>query len=336
MAPPKEQPAAAAKPVQTVTAGVLARARKAGSGFGKVGSTLAIIVEILIIIACLGRAGHLIALQARSDSLARAQKQSDEIRKAWAELADQGAMLQIRIEKSAGGIDEFMDYVDKAASKAGITPEKTGPVVIRNTSRVRTSRIILRTTAPEKRILNFLLIMDNSPTVTEVEMLDLTGAPKGEVAMKLHILHHAFTSGTLKELKEFVGKLPAVTGRYEHRSIRRGGIFLPAIVVDSEAMRGWPRVMLSGFSEDKALMVIKGEARTLAVGDTVTQGIIYADKISVNQAVLRRTKDNSEIILTVGTSNYALRASEVRGMSEIVLTFQKRASYLTEDFSKKP
>jgi len=327
MAPPAKPPAPAPAPAapKPASAAVAALARRRGGGEWKVpGATIAIILEVLLICACLIRAGILLSLRGHADSLAQAQKQSEQIRQAWAELADQGAMLQARIDKSAGKIEELTDFITKAATDSGLIPEFHGPKAIKKTGSVTISRLIIRTKGSEHRILKFLLSLDRAPTVAETELLELTGEPRSNVAIKLSLLHYEYSSSILSKLKEFVHQLPAVPGSYEHRASREERLFLPSFVIDEAALSGWPKVTLNGFSEDKAVMISGGESRTCALGDKVAEGIVYSEKLSVNQAVLRRIRDNAEIIVTVGGKSYALRPSEARGMSEFVLTLQKR------------
>jgi hypothetical protein len=322
MAPPAKSPT----PAPSAPRPAAAAARRRGGEWKAPGATVAIILEIVLISACLVRAGVLLSLQGHADSLAQAQKQSEKIRQAWSELADQGAMLQARINKSAGAIGELMDYITKAAAEAGLKPEFYGPKQVKLTQSVRISSLLVRARGPERRILKLLLLLDLAPTVAETELLELTGESKGNVAMKLALRHYEYSASILRELKEFVHQLPAVPGSYEHRASREERLFLPNLAVDESALQGWPKIMLDGFSEDKAMMLIAGESRTFAPGAKVAEGIIYSEKLSVNQVVLRRVRDSAEVILTVGGRSYALRPSEVRGMSEFVLTLQKRPS----------
>jgi len=327
MAPPQKPSAPApgtVTPRQYVSKKAAAAAAAPGKDWRPAASTLVIILEIILLIASLWRAGVLLTLRSRSDSLALAQKQSERIRQAWSELADQGAMLQARVGKSAGKLDELTAYIKAAGKDAGIDLSFYGPQPVKNTRSVKITNLIVRAHAPEKRIFKFLLAMDKAPTITEVDLLELSGETKGLLAIKLSLLHYEYTPAVLKELRQFVSELPKVPGSYEHKTSREERLFLPHLAMDETALRGWPKVQLNGFSEDKAVMMYQDQPKTYVLGETVMEGVIYAEKISVNQAVLRRTRDNAEVIVTIGSRSYSLRASEVRGMSEYVLTLQKR------------
>jgi len=305
-------------------AAAAAAAPPPGKDWKPAGSSVVIVIEVIMLVACLWQAFVLLTLRSRSDSLAQTQKQSEKIRQAWSDLAGQGAMLRARIDKSNGKLSELTDYITTAAKQSGLEITFYGPQQVKKTGSVTTTSIIVRAQASEKKIFKFLLAMDKAPTIAETDLLQLTGEPKGLLAMKLSLLHYDYSPAILKELRSFVASLPAVPGSYEHKASREERLFLPHLVMDESALRGWPRVQLSGFSEDKAVMVYQDQAKTFALGESVSDGVVYAEKLSVNQAVLRRTRDNAEVIVTIGGKSYSLRASEVRGMSEFVLTLQKR------------
>jgi len=294
-----------------------------GKDWKPAASSIVIILEIVLLIACLWQAFVQLTLRSRSDALAQAQKQSERIRQAWSDLAGQGAMLRSRIDKSSGKLSELTDFIKSAAAKSGVEVTLYGPQPIKKTGSVTTTSIIIRARAPEKKIFKFLLAMDKAPTIAETDQLELTGESKGLLSMKLALIHYNYTPGILKDLRAFVASLPAVPGSYEHKTSREERLFLPHLVMDESATRSWPRVQLSGFSDDRAVMVYQDQSKTYLLGQTITEGVIYAEKLSVNQAVLRRTRDNSEVIATIGSRGYSLRASEVRGMSEFVLALQK-------------
>lgn len=313
-----------AAPRQYVKKAAAAAAPPPGKNWKPAASTIAIVVEILVLVACLWQAFVLLNLRSRSDALAQAQKQSEKIRQAWSDLAGQGAMLRSRIDKSNGKFSDLTDYIKKAAKESGLEVTFYGPQQVKKTGSVTTTSLIIRARAPEKRIFKFLLAMDKAPTIAETDLLELTGEPKGLLAMKLSLLHYSYSDKILNGLRAFVKSLPAVPGSYEHKTSRDEKLFLPHLIMDQSALRGWPKVQLSGFSEDKAVMVYLDQAKTYALGEQISDGVVYAEKLSVNQAVLRRIRDNAEVIVTIGSKSYALRASEVRGMSEFVLTLQKR------------
>jgi len=305
-------------------AAAAAAAPPPGKDWRPAASSVVIIIEVILLIACLWQAFVLLTLRSRSDSLAQTQKQSEKIRQAWSDLAGQGAMLRSRIDKSNGKISELTDFIRAEAKKTGLEVTLYGPQLVKGTKSVTTTSLIVRARAPEKRIFKFLLAMDKAPTIAETDLLELTGEPKGLLSMKLSLLHYDYSPAILKELRSFVAALPSVPGSYEHKASREDRLFLPHLIMDESALRGWPKVQLSGFSEDKVVMVYQDQAKTYAPGETVSDGVIYAEKLSVNQAVLRRTRDNAEVIVTIGSKAYSLRATEVRGMSEFVLTLQKR------------
>jgi hypothetical protein len=305
-------------------AAAAAAAPPPGKDWRPAASTAVIIIEVILLVACLWQAFILLNLRSRSDSLAQTQKQSEKIRQAWSDLAGQGAMLRSRIDKSNGKLTELTDYIRAAAKQTGLEITFYGPQQVRKTGSVTTTSIIIRARAPEKRIFKFLLAMDKAPTIAETDLLELVGEPKGLLSMKLSLLHYDYSPAILKELRAFVASLPSVPGSYEHKTTRDEKLFLPHLIMDESAVRGWPKVQLSGFSEDKAVMVYQDQAKTYALGESISDGYVYSEKLSVNQAVLKRTRDNAEVIVTIGSRSYALRASEVRGMSEFVLTLQKR------------
>jgi len=318
---------APAAPRQYVSkkAAAAAAAPPPGKDWRPAASSVVIIIEVVLLVACLWQAFVLLTLRSRSDSLAQTQKQSEKIRQAWSDLAGQGAMLRSRIDKSDGKLEDLTAYITAAAKQSGLDITFYGPQLVRKTGSVTTMSVIVRARAPEKKIFKFLLAMDKAPTIAETDQLELIGEPKGLVAMKLSLLHYAYSPAILKDLRAFVSSLPSVPGSYEHKASREERLFLPHLAMDESALRGWPRVQLGGFSEDKAVMVFQDQAKTYALGETVSEGVVYSEKLSVNQAVLRRTRDNAEVIVTIGSKSYSLRASEVRGMSEFVLTLQKRA-----------
>ena len=69
-------------------------------------------------------------------------------------------------------------------------------------------------------LLKLLLLLDRAPTVAETELIELSGESRGNLSLKLSLLHYDYSPAILKEMRDFVSKLPAVPGSYEHRASR--------------------------------------------------------------------------------------------------------------------
>jgi hypothetical protein len=335
--PPPAKPAAAAPRPGDAAARAAAKAPPKATGPARrwmLAATAAIALEALLLGLALARSGQVVALNLELDNLNRASLQADEIRQAWDELAAQGALLKSRLSgktelEKAESLKQLRKDIAAAAKTAGVSLSISAPDTVKTRRGVKASRLVLTGSGSEARILTLLTLLDHLPAVVETDTLQLTGLSKGVVYLKLSLRHFELKSRVQKELKKFVAGLPGVPGQkfvgagYE----RKDPVFMPVVVSEEDALRGWPRIILNGFSGDKALMTVAGDTRTIQLGDTITGGILYTDKLSVNQAMLIRTTDRAEVILTVGSTTYSVKPrEEVRGTSEYVLTIQKKAS----------
>ena len=343
MAPPA--PAPAPKPAAAATTAGRAAAtprseRSSTTGHSgpprrwMIAATAAVILELLLLFFTLARSGRVVALKAELDSLNRAQLQADEIRQAWDELAAQGSLLKSRLAgktelEKAESLKQLRKDIAAAAKTAGVAIEISAPETTKTRRGVKASRLVITGSGSEARVLTMLTLLDRLPAIVETDTLQLTGLEKGVVYLKLSLRHFELKSRVQKELKKFVSALPGAPGQkftgtgYD----RREPVFLPVVVSEEDALKGWPRILLNGFSGDKALMTVAGDTRTIDLGATITGGILYTDKLSVNQAMLVRTIDRAEVILTVGSTNYSVKPrDEIRGTSEYVLISPKKAS----------
>lgn len=342
MAPPAPAPRPSGTPAAARASGAAGRADPKGGAAKPSGpprlwmlaATAAVALEALLLFLAVARSGQVVALKAERDSLNRAQLEADSIREAWDELAAQGALLKSRLAgktemEKAESLKQLRKDIAAAAKTAGVRVEVSAPETVKTRRGVKASRLVLTCSDAEARVLTLLTLLDRLPAVVETDSLQLTGLAKGVVYLKLSLRHFELKRGVQKELKKFVAGLPGAPGQkfagagYE----RRDPVFLPVVVSEEDALRGWPRIILNGFSGDKALMTVAGDTKTIVLGETITGGIIYTDKLSVNQAMLVRTTDRAEVILTVGSTSYSVKPrEEIRGTSEYVLTFQKKAS----------
>ncbi len=335
--PPRPSPAAAPRPGATpgATPGAVRRAGTRPSG-GRLTPdpwmhvASATVISLLIILLAITGVFYFsnARLKSQLDKLPRLRLQSEMIKEAYAELAEQGAILKARLSQSDRTPEKLNKHIHAAARMTGIKVTIGAPKEIDNDRDVDAYRIVVTATAREDRILNFLLSVDALPAIVRIEEVQLTGVASGKVSLDLTLNHLQFTSRLAKRLKKFVEGLPAMEtlDKPRVRLRRTGDLFLPVVLSEEAALQGWPKVMLSGFMTDRAFFEIEGEMHSVELGNTITGGIVYADKLAVNQALLKRQGDGAEIILTVGSRTYALKPHKARGMSEFVLTLQKRAS----------
>jgi len=287
----------------------------------------AIGIEVLLLLACLGRAVRMLNLGFEADRLLSSQKQADSIRQAWAELADQGRVLRARLEQSKAKPLDTIDYLQASLKKARLQMEISGPAKMPKTGRVSNLQFRITGSGLENRVLNFLQMLDNLPSIAEIEEVSIRGASKGRVDLYVSLIHRDYPSSVLKKLKGLIRKLPSVPPiPTAARKPRDGRLFAPVVLPPEAVLSGWSNILLSGFSENNALIIVDGEPITVSEGKAVTKGITFVEKLSVNQAVIRRSSDGAEIILTVGSRSYAVKPSPLRDMGEFVLAVQRRGS----------
>jgi len=288
-----------------------------------------VVAEIILVFVMLARQGVLMGVRYRFTSLENAQRQADDIREAWTELTDQGALLRARMTGATTKVEDLAKRIKSAADRTGLAVTISPPVKLTKPRfGVTPYRIRVSASGSEKAVLNFLVALDEINALVEVDDLDLTGTDKGRVDLKLGLRHYTLSKGRAKAMEQLVKELPA-SGRDRGAGgpYKRGeALFIPVLAPEEDALAGWPKITLDGFSQEQALMTVGGTSKSLKIGDAVVDDIVYLDKPSVNQAVLRRTRDKIEVILTVGSPSFSLRASEVRGMSEFIITLQKRTS----------
>jgi hypothetical protein len=297
-----------------------------------VASTAAVAVEILMLLLLALRTGQTARTRVQAKALMQAQIQADQIRRAWEELAEQGSLLYARlarVDKSSGSLKDLEKGLREAARAAGLTVEiseakgkKAGKSVKRGT------RLEITGSGPETRVFEFLLAVDRINAIVHIEELQLLGTTdKGYVYLKLGIVHDQLKVRYRGRLKSLVEELPRVAGATPGVGVPARGekLFVPMLLPDEEALRGWPRITLNGFTSDKALFTVNGETKMLTLGQTITGDIIYSDKPAVNQAILTRGHDRSAVILTVGSRDYTVApdANNLRGLNEIMLTIQR-------------
>jgi hypothetical protein len=253
---------------------------------------------------------------------------ADKVREAWSELAEQGSALKERLSRQVGSAKELERAIGNAAKAEGVRIEITERKAKGRTG-VTVSAIEITGAGPEENVLKFLVAIDRIPAVIETDDLNLTGTAKGTVSVRIILRHFELSKKKARALKDFVEALPNVRGTVTPPSTlrRQGKLFITAAQPEEEALKGWPKIMLAGFTTDKALFFIGGEAITVGPGEKVTGDIVFIDKPSVNQATLKRQSDGIEIITTVGSSNFSLKDERRRtSQSEFMLTIQKRPS----------
>jgi hypothetical protein len=287
------------------------------------------VAEIILVLVMLARQGVLMGIRYRYTSLENAQRQSDDIREAWTELTDQGALLRARMTGATTKVEDLSRKIKAAADRAGLAVSLTTPVkMTKPRFGVTPYRIRVSATGTEKAVLNFLVALDEINALVEVDDLDLTGTDKGRVSLKMGLRHYTLSKGRAKAMEQLVKELPAsgldrgTGGPYR----RAETLFIPVLAPEEDALAGWPRITLDGFSQEQALMTVAGTPKSLKIGDAVADDIVYLDKPSVNQAILRRGRDKIDVILTVGSQTMSLKSTEVRGMGEYIITLQKRTS----------
>jgi hypothetical protein len=295
-------------------------------------ASAAVTVEILLVLAILLRAGQTTSARREAKSLMQAQVQADQIRRAWDELAEQGALLYARlsrIDKSSGSLADLKKGLMEAAKAAGLTIDITEAQGARVGKSVkRGTKLQVTGSGPEARVFEFLLGVDRINAIVHIEQLQLTGTTgKGMVYLKLAIVHDELKERYRVRLKSLVEQLPRVAGATPGVGAprRTEKLFVPMLLADEQVLGGWPRIELNGFTQDKALFSVNGEERLLSLGQTVTGDILYSDKPAVNQAILTRGRDRAAIILTVGSSNWTVAptAGNTGDLSEIMLTIQR-------------
>lgn len=310
---------------------------------------IAATIAIALLLVLLTRSSLLyistIRLQYKIDSLTRTRLQADMIREAWVELANQGATLKERLTQSAGSLDELKRHIRAAAKSAGVSvtiqelEPKDQPGAVKRALKAAAQLVTggsekikgqsgtllnITGTAAEGRILKLLVALDSLPAVIETDDLQLTGTGRGWASMKLSLHYYELKPKVAAKLKDFVEQLPAVPRSNGAVAGPERTVFLPHVVSKEKALRGWPKILLSGFTGDLALFFVGGKDYSLTPGSVVTQDIVYSYKLAVNQAMLRRKRDGSEVILTVGSPEFELPHHKVRDMSEFILTLQKR------------
>jgi len=296
------------------------------------GATCALAGEVLLVLLVCLRAGQTTAARREARALMQAQVQADQIRRAWEELAEQGGLLYARLSRIDKATDSLKDLergIREAARSAGLVVEiaaargtKAGKSVKRGT------KLVITGSGPEGRVFDFLLGIDRLNALVHVEELQLTGTTdKGVVYVKLGIVYDELKARYRGRLKSLVEQLPRVAGATPGVGAPRRAekLFVPMILPDEEALRGWPRIMLNGFTSDKALFTVNGEEKLLSLGQTITGDIVFSDKPAVNQAILTRGHDRSAVILTVGSRDYSVApdANNLRSMDQIMLTIQR-------------
>ncbi len=257
-----------------------------------------------------------------------AERQADLIREAWSELAEQGATYRARLAQGTASIEDARRAILAAAARAGVGADVTPARRSRTRKGVTATPLALSVAGSEEGVLNFLLALDRVPALVSIDEINLAGTMRGQVQLEGKMRHHLIKPRAAQQLLEFVDLLPHLQAdslplRAYHRP---DPLFLPVVAPEEEALRGWPRILVNGFSGDKILITVGGAVKTLTLGMSVTGDIVYAAKISVNEAVLKRKRDNTEVIATVGSPAFSLKPSEIRSMNEFILTLQKRAS----------
>lgn len=296
--------------------------------------TLAASAAVVIEAALLGflalRAGVSARLALQRDDLTHTLLEADQIRGAWSDLAERGAMLKARLATAGANLKELERRLVAAGKARGLTVSIEKPQAIRHTAfGVRGARLQVTADGPETAVFGFLLDVDRVSAIMDMENLRITGTGKGTVALRLALRHFDLSAHVRRRLEGFVAKLPSVAATLAPGGTftRSTPLFLPSVPSDEEALRGWPRILLSGFSQDLAYLGVDGgSARSYKEGDHVTPDIVYLEKYSVNQVLLRRAADGTEVLLTVGSPTYSLKPSELRGMSEFVVTLQRQGA----------
>lgn len=297
-------------------------------------ATLLIFAELAFLAVLLHRQNQVEDIGETIGRLNLAQTRADEIRVAWDELAEEGASFRARVGNAEGGSAEVRRYLEESAQRNRLEIQIKGPAPFDAGKGVDASRFTISGHGPGQGVVAFLLELGKAPALINITKLGISGMADGRASLKLTLYQYRLKPKNLEDLKEFVSMLPAVPPQEKPRTDfrPRRSLFVPRLASREDALRGWPNIFLGGFSENKALMIVNGTPKTFELGETVASGIVYTEKLSVNQAILKRQQDNSEIILTVGSPEYALKPSEVREMSGFTLMLQKRqqASLLKE------
>ncbi len=297
-------------------------------------ATLLIFAELAFLVALHYRRNQVRDLENRIGRLNLAQTRADEIRVAWDELAEEGASFRARVGNAGSEGADLRRFLEESARRNRLEIEMKGPASFDAGKGVDASRFVISGSGPGRGVLDFLLELGKAPALINVSKLGITGMAQGRAGIKITLHQYRLKPKSLEGLKEFVAMLPDVPALEKPRTDfnRRASLFVPRLASREDALRGWPRIFLGGFSENKALMIVEGTPKTIGLGESVAAGITYTEKLSVNQAILKRRQDNSEIIITVGSPEYSLKPSEVREMSGFTLMLQKRqqASLLKE------
>lgn len=291
-------------------------------------ATAIVLAEAALLALLAWRAGAVVEARMEYDELQQAQLNADRIRAAWDDLAQKGSLLKARLASANATMADLQKRLRDAGRAQGLAVELDKPRKLPSHRGVTAEELTVRTSGAESRLFAFLLAIDRLPAVMELQSIQLAGTEQGHATLKLTLQHVTISKSVARRLGDFVDKLPrlaaprAAGAPYERPADRP--LFLPATPTDEEALRGWPKILLKGFTQDRAFMDVGGESKILKQGDTVTADITYVEKVSVNVALLKRGADGTEVLLTVGSPTYALKPSEVRGMSEFVVTLQRQ------------
>lgn len=304
------------------------RPGRAPKGWLVTAASLIVLAELTLMGALSYKAARLKWTNYRMNEAQEVLLKADKIREAWSELAEQGSALKDRLSRQIGSANELEREIENAAKAEGVRIELVESKVPGKT-RVKARAILITGAGPEESVLKFLVDIDRIPAVIETDELKITGIGKGAASVRILLRHFELKKKKARELKEFVDELPGVKGFVTPPSVlrREGKLFMAPAQPEEEMLKDWPKITLSGFSADKALFFVGGEAITVGQGEKVTGDIVYSDKPSVNQATLKRLSDGIEIITTVGSSGFAFKDERHRtGQSEFMLTIQKRPS----------
>jgi hypothetical protein len=287
-----------------------------------------VLIEVVLVAVLAFKSARLKLTALRINEAEEVLLKADKVREAWAELASQSSALKERLSRQVKSAKDVERAITAEAKSQGVTIE-IKEIEAKGKRGVTVRMLVITGSGPEEKVLKMLVAVDRIPAVIETDEVKLTGVAKGTVSLRMVLRHFDLKKSIAKELKQFVDELPGVKAAdVPPASLRREGrLFAAAGVQEEEALKGWPKISLSGFTSDKALFFVGGEAIPAGLGEKVTGDIVYTDKLSVNQAMLKRQSDGIEIIVTIGNPNFALRQEKFRsGTAEFMLTIQKRPS----------
>lgn len=322
--PPAPRPAGAPRPAQVVRAH-----RAPPTPLLRRACTAALALEVLLLVLVLVQGGRAALLVRRTDDLQRAQMQADQIRRAWDELAEQGALMHARLaaSDSAKGVEHLRAELEKAGRGAGLNVTISAAKTQRLRRGLKGTQLVVTGGGPEEKLIDFLLAVDRLPALAHVESLTLRGQErKGFADLRLTIVHDEIKGSLRNRLAALIRELPDVprTAGAAGAPVRPDKLFVPAGRTEAQILAGWPKIVLNGFTSDRALFQIGGEQRMLSLGETITGDIIYVKKEGVNLALIRRAHDAARIYLTVGSQNYTVpRGDFVQGENEFSLIFPR-------------